>query len=149
VATDYRLSPRVVARVVGGLLLVLAVVVVLLTVLVAVLDLPAWTLLVVALGALLLVSGTAWFVARTGWVLRVTDEGYVVRFVRGVGTDRARWKDVEDAVTATVGGTPCVVLRLRDGRSSTIPVTLLTVDREQFVRELQEHLRRGQGLRPL
>lgn len=148
-ATDYRLSPRVVARVVGGLLLVLAVVVVLLTVLVAVLDLPAWTLLVVALGALLLVSGTAWFVARTGWVLRVTDEGYVVRFVRGVGTDRARWKDVEDAVTATVGGTPCVVLRLRDGRSSTIPVTLLTVDREQFVRELQEHLRRGQGLRPL
>ncbi|WP_299058246.1 hypothetical protein [uncultured Nocardioides sp.] len=147
--TDYRLSPRVVARVVGGLLLVLGVVVLVLTVVVAALDLPTWTLLVVALGALLTVSGTAWFVARTGWVLRVTDEGYVVRFVRGVGTDRARWKDVEDAVTATVGGTPCVVVRLRDGRSSTIPVTLLTVDREQFVRELQEHLRRGQGLRPL
>ena len=31
---------------------------------------------------------------------------------------------------------PVVVLRLRDGRTSTIPVEMLAVDRETFVREL-------------
>ena len=54
-----------------------------------------------------------------------------------------------EAVTATPQGLPVVVLRLVDGRTTTIPVTLLDVDREQFVRDLQAHLQRGQGLRPL
>jgi hypothetical protein len=44
---------------------------------------------------------------------------------------------------------PCVVLRLRDGGTTTVPVGVLAVDREQFVRELQEHLQRGHGLRRL
>ena len=61
----------------------------------------------------------------------------------------AGWKDVEDAVTATARGVPCVVLRLRDGRTTTIPVDALAADREAFVRDLRAHLQRGQGLRPL
>ena len=40
-----------------------------------------------------------------------------------------------------------VVLRLRDGRTTTIPVEMLAMDREAFARDLQEHLQRGQGLR--
>ena len=43
----------------------------------------------------------------------------------------------------------CVELRLRDGRTTTIPVGVLAVDREEFVRELQARLQRGHGLRPL
>jgi hypothetical protein len=42
-----------------------------------------------------------------------------------------------------------VVLHLRDGRTTTIPVEALAADREEFVRDLQEHLQRGHGLRPL
>ncbi len=36
-----------------------------------------------------------------------------------------------------------VVLRLRDGRTTTIPVEMLAVDRESFVRDVQQHLQRG------
>ena len=42
-----------------------------------------------------------------------------------------------------------MVLRLREDRSTTIPVTALEGDREEFVRDLQAHLQHGQGLRPL
>jgi hypothetical protein len=42
-----------------------------------------------------------------------------------------------------------VVLRLRDGRTTTIPVQMLAVDREAFVRDVQDHLQRGHGLRKL
>jgi hypothetical protein len=41
-----------------------------------------------------------------------------------------------------------VQLRLRDGRSTTIPVQMLAIDREEFVRELQLHLSHGTS-RPL
>ena len=76
----------------------------------------------------------------------MTAEGYRIQWVRGVGTASGRWKDVEDAVTTTVADAPVVVLRLRDGRTTTIPVEVLATDREEFVRDLQRHLRRGQGL---
>lgn len=86
---------------------------------------------------------------RRGWVVRLSPEGYKVQWVRGVGTDAARWTDVEDAVASTVAGAPVVVLRLRDGRTTTIPVEMLAVDREQFVRDVQKHLQDGHGLRRL
>ena len=79
----------------------------------------------------------------------MTAEGYRVQWVRGVGAASARWKDVEDAVTTTVVEAPVVVLRLRDGRTTTIPVEMLAVDREAFVRDVQDHLQRGHGLRKL
>jgi hypothetical protein len=52
-------------------------------------------------------------------------------------------------VTTTVAGARCVVLRLRDGRSTTIPVDVLAGDREEFVRTLQRLLDGGHGLRRL
>ena len=42
-----------------------------------------------------------------------------------------------------------MVLRLRNGGTTTIPVDVLAGDREAFVRDLQRHLTDGQGLRPL
>jgi hypothetical protein len=62
---------------------------------------------------------------------------------------QARWSAVEDAVTTYRHDVACVQLRLRDGRTTTIPVGVLAVDRDQFVRELQGRLQRGHGLRPL
>ena len=79
----------------------------------------------------------AWWLRNRAWVLRCTPEGYAVRLVRGAGVTDARWDAVEDAVTTTRHDVPCVVLRLRDGRTTTIPVGVLAVDKEQFVRELQ------------
>lgn len=145
-ATVHRLAPAVAARLLGVVLCAVAVLILLSTLAIAVLDLHTLVLLVpVALTIAILVASW-WTWRHKGWVVRFTDEGYRVQWVRGVGAASARWKDVEDAVTTTVAEAPVVVLRLRDGRTTTIPVQMLAVDRETFVRDVQEHLQRGHGL---
>ncbi|SEC13735.1 hypothetical protein SAMN04489844_1750 [Nocardioides exalbidus] len=148
-ATVYRLAPAIAARLVGLLLCVVAVLILACTLAIAVVDLHTVFLLVPVGLTIAILVGSWWLWREKGWIVRATDEGYRIQWVRGVGAEAARWKDVEDAVTTTVAEAPVVVLRLRDGRSSTIPVEMLALDREAFVRELQEHLRRGQGLRSL
>ena len=131
----------------GAVLVGIALLVLLATALVALLDLHTAVLLVpVVLGVAAFVAAAAVH-QRRGWVVRLADEGYRIQWVRGAGVTAARWKDVEDAVTSTVGGAPVVVLRLRDGRTTTIPVEVLAGDREAFVRDLQTHLQRGHGMR--
>ena len=147
--SDYRLAPALGARFVGGLLVLLALLLAVTTVVVALLRLPATVLVVVAgLGlAGALVAG--YVVTRRVAVVHLGAEGYRVRLVRGAGVAAAGWRDVTQAVTTTPDGVPVVVLRLVDGRTTTIPVQALAGDREEFVRDLQAHLQRGQGLRPL
>lgn len=109
-----------------------------------------------ALSAGLLVALVAWLGVLVGFtllrrreVVRLDEVGYRVRFVRGAGVRQAGWKEVEDATAPTVEGDRCVVLRLRDGRTTTIPVDVLVGSAEAFVQDLQEHLNRGHGYRPL
>ena len=71
------------------------------------------------------------FLRRTP-VVHLDEAGYRVRLIRGAGVREARWKEVEDAVTATARDLPCVVLRLTDGRTTTIPVEALAADRDDF-----------------
>ena len=147
--SEYRFAPAISARIVGGLLVVVAVLLAVLTLVVAVAGL---SVLVLAGAAVIGVAGVfvaGHLVTRRVPVVRMDAGGYRVRLVRGAGAYAAAWPEVQEAVTATPQGLPVVVLRLTDGRTTTIPVTLLDVDREQFVRDLQGHLRRGQGLRPL
>ena len=146
-ATVYRLSPAVAARLLGAVLVAVAALILLSTLVVAVLDVHTAFLLVPVVATVLLLVGCWWLWRSRGWVARLTSEGYRVQWVRGVGVASARWKDVEDAVTTTVAESPVVVLRLRDGRTTTIPVEMLAVDREVFVRAIQDHLQRGHGLR--
>ena len=133
----------------GLLLIVIAVLVFVTTGVVAVANLPTAVLLVPALVGLAALVAFALLLSRRGWIVRFTEDGYRVQWVRGVGVAAARWKDVEDAVTTTTAGAPLVILRLHSGGTSTIPVELLAGDREEFVRDLQRHLQRGHGLRPL
>ena len=147
--TVHRLAPAVAARLLGLVLCAVAVLILASTVAIAVLDLHT-VFLLVPVGITLLVLAANWWAWRQkGWVARFTDEGYRIQWVRGVGTASGRWKDVEDAVTTTIADAPVVVLRLRDGRTTTIPVEVIATDREELVRDLQRHLRRGQGLRDL
>lgn len=132
----------------GLLLLLSAAVMVCATLLVAFLDLHTlW--MAGAAGVVLLAIGAVAFGVLPAYVVRLADDSYSVRRIRGAGVTQARWTEVEDAVTADVAGSPCVVLRLRDGRTTTIPTDVLAGDREAFVRDLQEHLQRGHGLRRL
>lgn len=132
----------------GLALVCIALLILVATAAVAFLDLHTVVLVIpVAVGLVLFLLALVLLRGR-GWLVRFTPEGYQVQWVRGVGVAAARWKDVEDAVTTTTVGAPTVVLRLRDGGTTTIPVQMLAIDREQFVRELQQHLQDGQGLRP-
>ena len=147
--SDYRLAPALGARFLGALLVLLALVLAVLTLLVVVLDWPVGVLVAAAAAGLLAVAVAAWLVLRALPVVRFTADGYRVRMVRAAGTTAAGWREVTEAVTTSVGSTPVVVIRLRDGRSTTIPVQALAADREEFVRDLQRHLQGGSGLRPL
>ena len=146
----YRLSRPFVARFVGAYLLVFALVVFVSTGVVAATGAVSPDILVVLLvvGLVGLFWLGTWLRSRA-YVVRLDAAGYEVRMIRGAGVKQAAWSEVEDVVTATPRDIPCVVLRLGGGRTTTVPVEALAVDREQFVRELQDHLDRGQGLRPL
>ena len=146
--SDYRLSPLLAARVVGALLVALGLIVVLLTVAVSLLDLSA-AVLVIAVGVAVAALVVALVLLRRASVVRLDEVGYRVRFVRGAGVEAARWTDVEDVVATTAGGERCVVLRLRDGRTTTVPVRLLAGDTDAFVKDLQAHLNTGHGYRRL
>lgn len=147
-SSDYRLAPALTARLVGMLTVGLAVLVFAATLVVAVLDLHTVALLPVAAAGVLVILAVGSTLRRVPAV-HLGERGYRVRLVRGAGVREAGWKDVAEATTASPRGIPCVVLKLRDGRTTTIPVQALHADREEFVRDLQRHLQRGRGLRPL
>ncbi|MGZ4447078.1 MAG: hypothetical protein ACXVWZ_09195 [Nocardioides sp.] len=147
--SDYRLSPLLGARLVGLLLVVLAVVLFAMTAVVALLHLPPDLLVLLVVLGLVSVFAVGFVLTRRAYVVRLDEQGYRVRMIRGAGVTQAAWVDVDEAVTATPRGIPCVVLQLRDGRTTTIPVEALAADREEFVRDLQAHLQRGHGLRDL
>ncbi len=151
VSSSYRFAGPFIVRLMGLGLAAIGVLVLLFAGLAVVLSLPG-----AVLGAGLLVALLAWVGVLVGLallrrreVVRLDEVGYRVRFVRGAGVRQAAWKDVEDATAPTVEGDRCVVLRLRDGRTTTIPVDVLVGSADGFVRDLQEHLNRGHGYRPL
>jgi hypothetical protein len=148
VSSDYRIAPAMTVRLTGFALMLLAGVVFLIGIVATLLDLGAWVFGLVALLGLATIAGCVLWIQRLV-VVHLDDDGYRVRLVRGVGTASARWTDVTEVVTTHVAGEPCAVLRLTGDRTTTIPVTALAADREQFIRDLQQHLQRGHGLRRL
>ncbi len=140
---DYRMAPVVVARFVGAYLVLFAVVILASTVAVAAAGLgPDLIVVLLAVGLLGLI-GLAWWLRSRVSVVRLTAGGYRVRLVRGAGVKEARWSEVEDAVATQPQEVPCVVLRLKDGRSTTIPVELLAADKDDFARDVRDHLSRA------
>lgn len=149
VQQDIRLAPAVAARLLGTAVVVLGVLAVVLFAGAWLLDVSAAVPVLVVAVLLFALGAAGLFLLTRAYVVRLTADGYRVRFVRGAGATRARWVDVEDAVTTYVADEPCVVLRLKDGGSTTIPVAFLAGDRERFVELVHEHLMRGRGLRRL
>ena len=141
--SDYRLAPSLIARFVGLYLVLLAVVVFTATAVVAAADLPSVLLVVLLVLGLLGLFVVAWLLRSRVTVVHLDEAGYRVSMVRGAGVKQARWDGVEDAVTAQVHGAPCVVIRLRDGGSTTIPVQAVQGDPDDFARDVRERLRAG------
>ncbi|MGN6782732.1 MAG: hypothetical protein ACTHJH_14640 [Marmoricola sp.] len=141
----FGLAPALRARLMGSALVGLGVLLVVVTVLVYLTGLPLDVLTVVVVLAVVGVFALGAALVRRWYVVRLDDIGYAVRFVRGAGVHTARWDDVADVSTGTVAGARCVLLRLRDGRTTTIPVDLVEGDSEEFVRSVGRRLspRRG------
>jgi hypothetical protein len=146
-SSSYRFGSALFVRLLRGGLVVGGLVLLLVILAVAVLDAPAWLLLVAAV--LLLAVPVVVAALRRVEVVRLDESGYRVRLVRGAGVRQAAWRDVEDAVAGQVAGSRCVTLRLRDGRATVVPVELLAVPEDAFVLDLQRRLNRGHGYRPL
>lgn len=149
VASEYRLSRPLVARLMGIFLAAVGLLVFAFAAAVGLFRLPVGILSAGVAVAVFGVFAGGFLLNRRAVVVGLDDLGYRVRFVRGAGVKRGRWKDVEDVVATIIAGERCVVLRLRDGRATTVPVGLLDVDADAFVRDLQQHLNRGHGYRPL
>jgi hypothetical protein len=149
VPSDYRFSRALVLRSFGLVLAALGVLLFMLAVLVAVLDLSLGVLTAGLLLTVLGVVAAAFLASRLRTVVVFDETGYEVRWLRGAGVKQSRWREVEDAVTASVAGHDCVVLRLRDGRTTTIPVDVLDADPEGLLRDLASHLDKGHGYRRL
>ena len=147
VPSDYRFAPPLVARLLGLVLVGLGLLTVLAVLVAALLDVPAVAVVVVVVVVVLTVLAAGFVLTRLTPLVRLDDAGYRVRLLRGAGVRAARWRDVEDVVTATVRGHDCVVLRLRDGRTTTVPVAVLDARREVFVQDLRSHLDAGRGYR--
>lgn len=124
----------------GAFLVAIGVVLLAMTVVVFAFDLPGDVLSGVVVLIVIGIFVLGFLLGRRWFVVRLDDVGYQVRFVRGAGTTSARWSDVEDLATAYVVEEECVVFRLRDGRTTTIPVNLIEGDREEFVDELKRRL---------
>lgn len=148
-AREYALAPAVRARLMGISLTTVGVVVLVVSAVVLLANLPSGTIAGLLVLAAVGVVALAVLLGRRWYVVRVDETGYRVRLVRGVGRAQARWTEVEDLTTAVVSGAQCVVLRLRDGQTTTVPVNLIEGDREEFVDELQRRLDAGHGYRRL
>jgi hypothetical protein len=140
---DYRMSPLVVARFVGAYLILFALLMLVSTVVVAVAGLGPDLLVVLLAAGLLGLIGLAWWLRNRVSVVRLSPTGYRVSMVRGTGVKEARWSEVQDAVATQPDAGPCVVLRLKDGRSTTVPTQLLAADKDVFARDVRDHLARA------
>ena len=109
--SSYRLAAAVRLRLLGTVLAVLGGLVLVVGLLVALLDVPdtAFTVALTVSIALLLLSGYG--LLRAAPLVSLDEVGYRVRYLRGAGVVAARWREVQDVVTATVHGDDCVVLR--------------------------------------
>lgn len=148
-STQYGFAQYLLVRLLGALIAMVGVVLLVVVGLVAALDLPGSVFAVALVVAVVAVVVSGYVLTRHSTLVRFDETGYQVRMLRGAGVTQARWKDVEDAVTATIAGRNCVVLRLRDGRTTTLPVDVLDVPAADFVQDLRAHLDRGHGYRRL
>jgi len=146
---DFALAPALRLRLLGSGLVAIGLVVALGVLVTWVTDLPtAFVSGLIVLGAIGAVA-LGLLVGVRHWVLRLDDTGYRVRVLRTAEARSARWTDVLDLQTGTVSGTSCLVLRLRDGRTTALPVDAIEGDPVALTEALTTHLDRGHGYRRL
>lgn len=147
--STYALAPQLRARIMGAALVGIGLLLALGAVLVVSLGWSLDILVILVAVVLVVIFGLGHLLVRRWYVVRLDELGYRVRFVRGVGVAQARWVDVAEVKAADVAGARCIVLNLRDGRSTTIPVDAIEGGSARIGDELRRRLNKGHGIRPL
>jgi len=145
----FALAPALRARLLGTGLVAIGTIVLIAMLLTWLADLPTAVVTGLVVLAVVGVVALGLLVGVRHWVLRLDEHGYRVRGIRTAEASSARWTDVLDLQATTVAGQRCVVLRLRDGRTTTLPVDAIEGGSAKLVRALSEHLDRGHGYRRL
>ncbi|HSV37779.1 MAG TPA: hypothetical protein VLI04_03375 [Nocardioidaceae bacterium] len=127
----------------GAFLALVGLFVFVMALLVATLDLPPDILSATVIVVVVAVVGVGFLLTRIAVLVRLDDLGYQVRYLRKAGVRQARWVDLEDVVTGFASGQAVVVLRLRDGQTTTIPVNLIQGSAEEFVKDIAAHAKRS------
>jgi hypothetical protein len=146
---EFALAPALRARLLGSGMVAIGTVVVLGVLLSWLTDLPAAVVSGLVALALVGVVALGLLVGVRHWVVRLDADGYRVRVLRSAQARSARWSDVLDVQAVSEPGNRCVVLRLRDGRTTTLPVDLIEGDPAVLTQALADHLDRGHGYRRL
>jgi hypothetical protein len=149
VSVDFALAPALRARLLGTGLVAIGTVVVLGVLVTWLADLSSVFVTGLLVLAVVGVVAIGFLGGVRHWVLRLDEHGYRVRGLRSAHAKSARWTDVLDLQATTVGGQRCVVLRLRDGRTTTLPIDVLEGGATTLVDGLSAHLDRGHGYRRL
>ena len=137
---DYSFDPVVAARFVNRLAVALGVLLLVVVGATVALDLGSILVLTVALAVGLTTMVLSHLVRRRPWVLRIDERGYQVRFVRSAGVMTAPWRDVAQVGMQRFDGEPCVVLGLRDGRSTVVPAALLSPGPQTLMADIESRL---------
>ena len=145
----FALAPALRARLLGTGLVAIGTIVLIAMLLTWLVDLPPAVVTGLVVLAVVGVVALGLLVGVRHWVLRLDEHGYRVRGIRTAEARSARWTDVLDLQASTVAGQRCVVLRLSDGRATTLPVDAIEGGSAKLVQALSEHLDRGHGYRRL
>ena len=145
----FAMAPALRARLLGTGLVAIGAIVLIAMLLTWLADLPTAVVTGLVILAVIGVVTLGLLVGVRHWVLRLDENGYRVRGLRTAEARSARWTDVLDLQASTVAGQRCVVLRLSDGRATTLPVDAIEGGSAKLVQALSEHLDRGHGYRRL
>ena len=145
----FALAPALRARLLGTGLVAIGTIVLVAMLLSWFADLPTAFVTGLVVLAVAGVVALGLLVGVRHWVLRLDEHGYRVRGIRTAEARSARWTDVLDLQATTAAGQRCVVLRLRDGRTTTLPVDAIEGGSTKLVQALSDHLDRGHGYRRL
>jgi len=113
------------------------------------LEAARWVAVAVSALAALTLSVAVVRLVRAPTALELTDAGYRVPTLRGVGRREAAWREVHDVSTSVRGDQQVVVIRLNDSTTTTLPVRLVDAPARVWVDELETRLDVAHGQRRL
>jgi hypothetical protein len=113
------------------------------------LDTARWVAVALAALAALVLAVAVVRLMRAPVALELSNAGYRVPTLRGVGVREAAWREVHDVSTQVRGGQQVAVIRLHDSSTTALPVRLVEEPAQVWMSDLDARLNTARGRRRL